>query len=241
MNDLFDAYSRRARLLPGAIVALPVSLFAVVLFSSKPAWWTGAISLVGASGLTYFGTQLVRSLGTQTQKKLWESWGGAPSTALLRFACSSNATQVARWHRLLGELCPDEHVPTEADEQADPAAADAAYGTLVGVLIAKTRDRKRFPRVFDENCQYGFRRNLYGCRMIGLLLTTGSFAIAVALLVARLAGWRHGPAVGIAVVGALDLVLWVALKWTVTPSWIQEAGNAYAARLVETVEVLTGR
>jgi hypothetical protein len=238
VNDLFDAYSRRARLLPGAIVVLPVTLFAVVLITAKPAWWTAAASVVGASGLTYFGTQLIRSFGTSAQAELWQSWGGPPSTALLRFAGAANATQVSRWHRLLAELCPDEHVPNQDEENADTASADAAYGTLVSILIARTRDRKQFGRIFDENCQYGFRRNLYGCRPIGLYFAAGSFLVVAALVIARLTGWHHGPVVGIVVVGVFDVLMWSSLKWIVTPGWVREAANAYAARLIESIEIL---
>lgn len=238
MNDLFDPYSRRARLLPGAIVVLPITLLAVVLITAKPAWWSVAISVVGGSGLTYLGTQLIRSFGTKVQSALWVAWGVPPSTALLRFTGATNAVQVTRWHRLLGELCPDEHVPTEAEEMDDLASADAAYGTLVGVLIAKTRDRKQFGHIFDENCQYGFRRNLYGCRTIGLFLAAGSFVVVAAFLIARIVGLYHASVIGVAAVGVLDAMLWTSLKWIVTPGWVRESANAYASRLIEAVEVL---
>lgn len=237
MKDLFDIYSRRARLLPGAITVLPLSLLAVVLLSTKPAWWSAALSVLGASGLTYFGAQIVRSLGSRAQENLWTSWGGAPTTQRLRFAGHRNKNQVERWHRSLAVLFPDEHVPTEAEENANPQAADAAYETLVAALIARTRDRQRFGRVFDENCQYGFRRNLYGCRRIGMIAAGLSLLVVVALSIAAGAGLGIPP-LSLAVVGVADLALLGAFRWVVTPAWVREAAESYAARLIEATEML---
>jgi hypothetical protein len=239
MKDLFDVYSRRARLLPGAITALPFTLLVVVLISTKPAWWSAAASLLGASGLTYFGTQIVRSLGSRTQAELWTSWGGAPTTQMLRFASKRNKNQIERWHRNLEKLFPDEHVPTEAEEVADPESADAAYETLIAALIARTRNREKFPRVFDENCQYGFRRNLYGCRRIGTVVSLVSLAIVIGLGIASALG-LNVSALSLIAVGAADLLVLAAFRWIVNPGWVREAGDAYAARLIETSETLPG-
>lgn len=56
LRDLADPYSRRARLYPGLIVTLPISILTIVLVTTKPAWWSAAVVLLGASGLSYFGS-----------------------------------------------------------------------------------------------------------------------------------------------------------------------------------------
>jgi hypothetical protein len=167
MHDFLDAYSRRARILPGLDIMLPFSLLFVVLVTSHPHWWVAVVSVVSASGLTYLGAQIVRSLGQAAEIELWQSWGGPPTTLKLRFEGCRNVIQMERLHRRLRLLFPDEHLPTGEEEKKDSARADLVYETLVAALKARTRDTKQFARIFDENCQYGYRRNLYACRKFG--------------------------------------------------------------------------
>ena len=48
----------------------------------------------------------------------------------------------------------------------------------------KRRDLKPFPLVFKELTNYGFRRNLYGCRPSGILIAfLSTLAIALAALI----------------------------------------------------------
>src|SRR6266496_2866271 len=166
IKDVSDPYYRRARLFPGFLVTLPISMLAVVMFTTRPAWWSAAVVLFGASGVSYFGAQLVRRAGRRKEPALWASWGGAPTTQLLRFRGASNRVAVRRRHEQLARVFPDMAVPDEAEESRDLQAADEHYETAIKALIERTRDPVRFARVFDENCQYGFRRNLWGCRSI---------------------------------------------------------------------------
>jgi hypothetical protein len=238
MKDLFDVYSFRARILPGAVVVLPVTLLAVVLVTSKPAWWSALISILSASGVTYLGAQIVRSFGQRVEPELWTSWGGAPTTQLLRFRDAPNKAIVERRHRLLRALFPDEHVPTESEEAGSGVTADASYETVVRALIARTRDKSRFDRIFDENCQYGYRRNLYGCKVVGIILSAASLLITIAFISVHLAGWHRVNVWSTIAVGLIDILLLVVLRWVVTPAWVREAATSYAARLLEAAETL---
>ena len=58
-------------------------------------------------------------------------------------------------------------LPTQQEEEACPAWADTKYEEAVTALREATRDTSRFPLVFAENANYGFRRNLWGLRPIG--------------------------------------------------------------------------
>ncbi len=181
LKDVSDPYNRRARVFPGFIVTLPISVLVVVLVTTKPAWWSGLVLLLGASGASYFGTQLVRSAGRGREQALWASWGGAPTTQLLRFRGAQNRVAVKRRHDQLARLFPDLPLPDEAMEAADPRLADEHYETATRALISRTRDRAKFERVFDELCQYGFRRNLWGCRGVGLWLAAVALAATLVL------------------------------------------------------------
>ena len=65
---------------------------------------------------------------------------------------------------------------------ADPEWADTKYEEVVTSLREATRDTSRFPLVFAENANYGFRRNLWGLRPIGTAVAVVLFLISWTLL-----------------------------------------------------------
>jgi hypothetical protein len=97
-------------------------------------------------------------------------------------------------------------------------------------LIARVRDAtQEYPRVHDENIQYGFRRNLLGLKPIGLFLV-----VAVAITAAIVAAVNFHPADAV----ALGIDLLVGLGWVaeVNRGWVRQAADTYAERLFETLE-----
>jgi hypothetical protein len=56
--------------------------------------------------------------------------------------------------------------------------ADAAYETAVAVMRERTRKADESPLVFDELCKFGFRRNLWGHRTLGVALAATGLRIA---------------------------------------------------------------
>lgn len=111
-----------------------------------------------------------RRVGTRRRPsltiRLFASWGGAPTTALLRFGGGGEEETVARRHELVTRATGVE-LPTTAEQDADPRRADAAYDAAVTVLRELTRDEKQFPLVVRENTEYGFRRNVVRACSVG--------------------------------------------------------------------------
>ncbi len=237
-KEVSDSYSRRARLFPGLIITLPISILTIVLVTTKPTWWSAVIVLFGASGLSYFGAQLVRSAGRGKQSTLWANWGGAPTTQLLRFHNAPNRVAVQRRHDQFARVFPDLRIPDQVSESADPQLADDHYETAIQVLIEQTRNPQRFDRVFDELCQYGFRRNLWGCRTIGIWLAVAGLAVTAALGALDASRVLSISILGLAFSGGADLILLIVLAAIVRPEWVREAADAYADRLLASLEVL---
>ena len=238
MSEAFDTYNRRARLYPAALVASPISAVLVVLFVNRPAWWTALVALAGTSGATYFVTQLVRSIGRAGEIAMWQRWGGAPTTVGLRYSGATNRSLVDRRHRLLAQLFPLEHLPSEAEEQADPTTADSVYDTVVGIVRARTRDQKRFGLLFIENCSYGFRRNLLACKPYAYVAIAVSLVGCAILL--RIDGTGRHPlsvAAGVLLI-VFDLLMAAAFRFMINEAWVKDAGESYAQQLFEAVETL---
>lgn len=238
LSDVSDSYHRRARLFPGFTTTLPVSLLAVVLVTTKPAWWSAVVLVLGASGVSYFGAQLVRTAGKSKEQQLWASWGGPPTTQMLRFDGARNRIEVQRRYEQLAGLFPDVPLPDEEEERADPRLADERYETVVHALIERTRDPAEFPRIFDELCQYGFRRNLWGCRRFGLWLAILGLGATAALGVVRGFDLLNVSILGLSASAVVDALLLLALALVVRPGWVREVAEAYAQRLMGGLETL---
>ena len=237
-RDVSDPYSRRARLYPGLIITLPISILVIVLVTTVPAWWSAAVAVFGASGVTYLGAQLVRSAGRGRQSALWASWGGAPTTQLLRFRDASNRAAVKRRHDELARVFPDLVVPDEAAETANPQEADQHDETAIAALIERTRDTARFPLLFKENCQYGFCRNLWGCRTLGIWLAAIGLAVTGVLSGLYAANVLTLSILGLVLSGGVDIILLLMLIFIVRPTWVRNAADAYADRLLGALENL---
>lgn len=234
-----DKYAMRARVIPALVVVLPVLAVGSALFPGGVAGWAGISALLTWCGAGFVMDQLGRDAGRRKQAALFEAWGGAPTTKRLRHREATNTVSLARWHQKLKGLMKTRTFPTAQDEAADPAAADTVYDAAIAVLREKTRDTRRFPLVFRENCSYGFRRNLWGMKPAGMTVAGLSVIVVIAILLFRPqiapdadAGRRLLVA---GLLGGAVLIGWIVV---VTPRWVGEAADAYALRLLESVERL---
>lgn len=236
--SVFDTYGLRARVAPVFIVLIPAIL-------AIAAWTPGALSLeVGGAatvvgvGLATLVAQFGRDLGKRKEPVLWRSWGGPPTTRFLRHGDKSfNTVLRARYHSRLRELQPNLGLPTADEEKASPERADEIYGAATRYLITRTRDTRKFPLVFRENVNYGFRRNLWGLRPFGIAVSAlGTSACVLRLWLVFQASQIVSPGglIGI-LIGLMFIAVW--LFW-VTPSMVKIAAEAYAERLLETCDQL---
>lgn len=232
-----DRYTRRARLYPVYLLVFPLALPLVALSWGPAAWWGRLAALAAACGLPLMAAQVGRSAGKRKEPALFAAWGGMPTTALLRHRSSTNPTALARRHELISRAT-GVALPSPAEEHDHPEAADAAYETAVAALREQTRDQERFPLVFDELCNYGFRRNLWGHRALGIAVALGSVIVilGVAVLGAVGAVRISGPtALAVALVDSIIVAVWVRM---ITVEWVREAADAYAERLLSSAERL---
>ena len=161
-----------------------------------------------------------------------------------RRPCSATATtpsttpRRARWLKFLASKIGGN--PLTADEEkANPTAADAYYERCGNWLRENTRDHKRFNLIFEELVTYGYRRNLYGLKWLGLLLN------AIVVIVCAVWIWKRWPIPGDDGVSTrLIYVLIVALAhaaffvYVVTKASVIEAGQQYARQLLLGCETL---
>src|SRR5262249_33815869 len=139
-----------------------------------------------AFGGTILLAFIARDLGKAAEDRLYKKWGGRPTELLMMHSGPVDPALRARWHGALRALFPDIPVPTAAEEAADRAAVYQRFITFTTLIITRYRTIKdKYPLVFEENCNYGFRRNMYGLRPIGIAVSAvTSIALALALFIA---------------------------------------------------------
>lgn len=192
------------------------------------------MAILVASGLPFAITQVVRDRGRHVEPDLFSSWGGAPTTVMLRWSGPEPRAAVSRRHNLLSRLI-NIQMPTEAEEQAKPVDADAIYAIATTALRELTRDCSRFPLLQHELAAYGFRRNSFGCRGLGLA------ASALAATSGLLLSWSGFVPLDWKQLAALITFdcLWSLGWWCIcTRDWVRRAGENYARQLFASLEIL---
>jgi hypothetical protein len=195
-------------------------------------------ALFVTAGGAYLLATLTRNLGKEIEPKLWKSWGGAPTTQLLRYSGTLNPILRERWHNKLSKLL-ERPFPTQQEEIANLKETDNIYKAAVTLLKIKTRDIKTNNLVYNENVSYGFCRNLYAMRKIGIIMALFG-AILSCYAGIRLIYMGGGYALYLiplacSAINILFFILWV---FKIKSSWVKTSAFAYARRLLETTENL---
>lgn len=232
-----DAYTVQARQMPALLVALPVALTVWAWPVDHPLGWQGLLGLIVAAGGMLLMAQVGGEMGKRREPKLYEKFGGRPSERLLSFVHAPNQHVVARRHEQLQTLMPHLHIPNEQEELADPYGAYKVYEANTTFLISKLRGTDTGKLVFAENVNYGFRRNLWGMKSIGLpLALAGAVILGLRLYLDFTSHVYVSPLLPI--LFATNVVLVLMWLFVLRPSWVRTSANAYANRLLECIEQL---
>jgi hypothetical protein len=235
VSSLNLGYTLPARVYPVIIVCLPAALALFAWFPDK-SWNLGILSAVGVtSALTMLGSQIGRDLGKAKEPGLWESWGGKPTTQLLRHRDRQiDQNTKERYHKRLSQLMKFD-LPTPRQEEVHPGAADDAYNAAVIWLIGQEKAGPRRDLLFKENVNYGFRRNLWAMRPAGILIAAIGFlgsSIPCAIY------WNDGPRITACIATVANTVLLVWWMLRINANWIRIPAFRYAQELLSLIDVL---
>ncbi|MBG7618076.1 hypothetical protein I5R65_01230 [Herbaspirillum sp. AP02] len=162
-----DPYERKARVIPGLLVALPVLVPLVCVYGAKHPLLTGVIGLLGGCGAIYALSSVARGRGKMLEETLVEKWGGMPTTIALRHRDKFLDTiSTQRYHTAITAKLGIA-MPTADEELADIGRADDIYIGATKRLRELTRTNKRL--LLKENIAYGFHRNMLAMKPVGII------------------------------------------------------------------------
>jgi hypothetical protein len=236
VSTISNTYERKARLYPALIAALPALGIAVLYYGAALDLQNAGLALLASTGGSFLLTNIARESGKRLEQRLFDDWGGMPTTQLQRHrditvdpvtkqsrhACLATALNVA--------------FPTREQEEADPRRADDIYSAGAAWLRERTRERTRFPLVFQENVEYGFRRNGLGLKAIGIAVSLG--AIFFVLVSERVVTWQgvqpYKFPLGAGANASLLLSAFALFAWLFffTRASVRTAAFAYASALL---------
>lgn len=134
-------------------------------------------------------------------------------------------------------------LPTAEEEANNPAAADEAYEAASAWLLANTRDAGAFRLIFEENMNYGFRRNYWALKPIAVLVDVVLILLLSILFVEDWKGdfmttLQRFDALFWAAVAASTLHLATTLYFA-TQAWVRVVAEEYARQLLAASDVLS--
>jgi hypothetical protein len=241
LSLITDSYERKARLYPALLVVIPVVVTGIAVVAKKLSSLESVGAAIVGCGGAFLLSQLARDAGKKGEKALFAKWGGLPSVAIFRHSDSRlDSITKARYHKKLSALVRGAKAPSVEEERADPAAADQVYTAWSTYLRVNARDTKKYFLLFQENVNYGYRRNVWGLRPIGIIATTLCCTIAAAWSydLYRGTGKIRGEIIATLALALFFLLLWI---FRFSSAWVRIPADAYAERLAETVETFGGK
>ena len=245
LKPMLDSYERKARLIPGLFCGVPLAASIVLLIPEFGAIWGSIGALVVYCGGSLWLIQIVRDRGKALEARLYRSWGGKPSVAMLRHRDDRlDSTTKARYRRFLCSAVPGLVLASPEDERDDPEQAEARLESANRWLLAQTKDHERFALLFAENVNYGYRRNLVGMKRIAL----GVDAVALVLVIGvGVVCWTGHVA---STIQSLQPEWWASLaiavvhalvfSGSVRADWVRASAERYAGQLLAACDSLDG-
>lgn len=228
----FDEFSLKARLRPALLALLAPFTALYVWFPGLHETGSALAGTAAFCGLLFWLADTTRRLGRHAEKRLHVKWGGRHTSLWLRH-CDNNLDSGTKraCHEFFSAKIADWSAPTSAEEAADMDDAIDRYETAVRWLLVQTRDKKKYPRVFDENLSYSFRRNGYAVRWYA---STAAICAGLLCTASLFVGNGEWQALSPQQIGALTISLLAAVAWPLSFSEaaVRDAADAYAREIL---------
>jgi hypothetical protein len=232
-----DSYDLQARHAPALFAVLPILLVALALVPGlgSAKLQVGSIGLLLLVTLGLVATRFARSAGRARQDELFASWGGMPTTAMLRFRDGRLNRQTKKIYRdRLSRLGTSFPIPDEETERRDPDGADIQIAAAMDEVrrLAKEKGIKAVQR---ENINFGAARNAFGLKRYGL----GACLIAAVTLTLAVLLRDKATPTPLDISVAMSLIV-IAAIWlfACTGDRVRQHGEAYARALFEAIDNL---
>ena len=231
---IFDKYNIRARISVGVIVVSPLLVQVQLVIPNLNGLSTTAVLIFIAVCLCNLLVIIPRVSNDRITKSCFGD--ELPTERLLQPAdCSIDDITKQRYYGFLRKSIRGISFDTSDEEKLRNSIISS-----VAWLRSNTRDKTKFPLIYEENINYGFARNLYGLKRYGVLISVVSMIVDMAILVIeKTAIYTNrfslaGASISF-VISVLFLLMWVIV---VKEELVRFCGEKYARELLSACDYL---
>lgn len=219
-----DSYDLKARYAPALIISLPVLITLWTTFLPEMQSISKVVGGLLSTAILYFLSVLVRAYGKNFESNLWEMWGGAPSTQVVSWNNQRIGENLKKKYHECVRKYSNLTMPTKEDEKDDPEKAAAMIADAFRIVKGVIRKKDKDGLWSIANSEYGFARNLYGSRILWLILSI------VSLIVSGFYLWVNYS--NLVMIGFVLLILNVLgcgiFSWRILPVYTEQVAFRYA-------------
>jgi hypothetical protein len=233
--EWLDSYEMRARITPSIIICLPIIVPLYILFNDTGNPISGLIfSGVVFIGISYTVSFFVHYNGKKIQAELWKSWGGPPSSKILRWSDSTFPDEYKlKLHKATKEFL-DIELFDKDNELKNPEAADLKFELAFNQAKRIVYNKSSNDLLGKFNAEYGFLRNLMGNRTIWVLsCAIGTSLCGLLYLKFNTIGYVSGT-----ILEAVLFCFALIWGWYISPLTVVDPAKQYAITLWESFYLL---
>ncbi|MDO4648657.1 MAG: hypothetical protein Q4B26_08395 [Eubacteriales bacterium] len=229
MDNLFkiyDTYNLRVRISVGFIVMAPLILSIYLLIPGTRDISFTAILLLIAFGMCNLMISLSRHLGRKALNKCFTGLLPAQQMLLPNDKSLDNITK-KRYHKFLSSKVKNLTFAKDAENLT------SSCSSAVNWLISQTRDANKFPLIKEESINFGFVKNLYGLKPIGVVISLFLTVVEGAALIVK---FKYGldmveypTIIAATTISLAFFLLWIC---TINKALVIDSGKKYARALL---------
>lgn len=229
--NLFDAYNLRARTSVVLIYVLPF-LFDGISFCGK-----GISAIEGAilTILFFVTVQCTLHLCRSNRQPLNKDY----AAELLQPDSAIPETTRKRYYRKIASFEPEFTAFGNADmSNTQGKITTDLCKSVITWLRAKTRDNKVFSLVYEENINYGFIRNMFNLKKIGIIFNCmAMLSLAIIFFTPFFENYRPTHFI-LALEIAAHVIVTIYLIAAITKNKVDISAKRYAKALIETIDLI---
>lgn len=166
----FDDFTFYARVYPILVMFLPLLLLGLCKGLIKEDFFEISIYFALTIIFLTFGSRVIREYGKSYENKMYLDLKEMPTTIILRYSdIRIDKITKKRYHEKLNKLVNGVSLPIE--EKDESPESDEQYKSAINWLRNYANNNRKVEfRVYQELKEYNFWRNLYGGKLISLLL-----------------------------------------------------------------------
>ncbi len=229
MDNLFkiyDTYNIRVRISVGIIVMAPLVLSIYLLIPGSRDISFTAILLLISFGMCNLIISLSRHLGRKALKKCFPGLLPAQQMLLPDDKTLDNVTK-KRYYKFLSNKIKNLSFTKDAEN------LNASCSSAVNWLISQTRDGDKFPLIKEESINFGFVKNLYGLKTIGVIISLFLTVMEGATLYIKFKRGldiiEYPNLIAATIISLSFLLIWI---FTITKCLVIDSGKKYARALL---------